>query len=82
MTYHQHNVMIIVLQIKSFYDSEVGPISIRQGRVPEYPRWFVKCVQRWLLKYQKDGMFFVDNAWDDDKTSLNVSFHCQQGVGV
>ncbi len=50
------------------------PIPSRQGKVPEFPRWFVRCVQRWLnQQYQKEGMFFLDNAWDDDNNRLKVS---------
>ena len=49
-------------------------IASREGKVPEYPRWFVRPVQRWLhQQYQKEGMFFLDNAWDDDKNRLKVS---------
>ncbi len=62
------------MQIKNFYDVELKSIAGRQDKVPEYPRWFVEPVQRWLkVKYQKEGMFFLDNAWEDDKNREKVS---------
>ena len=67
-------------QVKSFYDTELKSIPSRQGKVPEFPRWFVRCVQRWLhQQYQKEGMFFLDNAWDDDQNRLKVGV---VGIGI
>ena len=43
-----------------------------RSQIPDYPRWFLPCVQRWLEVYQKEAMSFVDNAWDDDRDNLQV----------
>ena len=43
-----------------------------RGQIPEFPRWFLPCVRRWLEVYQKEAMSFVDNAWDDDRDNLEV----------
>ena len=63
--------------MKNFYDSEIDEqVPIRKDVVPEYPRWFVPCVNRWLEEFQKDGIFFINNAWEDDKNTLHVRALC------
>ena len=61
-------------QVKSFYEAEVKNIKRRAGEVPEYPRWFVPCVKKWLQQFQRKAVDFVDNAWEDDKVTFGVSW--------
>ena len=41
-------------------------------QIPEYPRWFVPCVKKWLQQFQRKAVEFVDNAWEDDKVTFGV----------
>ena len=59
--------------MKSFYEAEVKNIRYKPSKVPEYPRWFVPCVKKWLQQFQRKAIDFVDNAWEDDKVTLGVS---------
>ena len=61
-----------ILQVKSFYEAEIKNIKGRVTQVPEYPRWFVPCVKKWLQHFQRKAVDFVDNAWEDDKITFGV----------
>lgn len=72
---HMHVIILIsipILQVKGFYDAEIKNIKGRVSEIPEYPRWFVPCVKKWLQQFQRKAVDFVDNAWEDDKDTLGV----------
>ena len=65
-------ISIPILQVKSFYEAEIKNIKGRVTQIPEYPRWFVPCVKKWLQHFQRKAVDFVDNAWEDDKLTFGV----------
>ena len=58
--------------MKGFYETEVRRVPSYKDVIPEFPHWFIPCGKVWLLRYQKDGISFVDNAWEDDKNTFHV----------